>query len=145
MAFYVDIAPGQNPHVNYEPSTMGGLTEATPTGDPYEPYYSAKLVKEPIDRQNNFKQAGETYRKFEAWERDELISNLVGALSTCSTVIREQMISNLTEADSEYGKRVAEGLKQADQHHKDAGHVGTDIANEGMELSAELGHSTDGY
>lgn len=145
MAFYIDIAPGQNPHINYEPSTMGGLKEAPPSGEPHEPAYSAKLTKQPIDRQNNFKQAGETYRKFEAWERDELIENLVDALSTCSPVIREQILQHFAEADSDYGKRVAEGLKLADQHGMNSSHVGTTPANEGMELSAELGHNTDGY
>ena len=29
----------------------------------------------PIDRPNNYGQAGHTYRKFEDWERDELIKN----------------------------------------------------------------------
>jgi catalase len=145
MAFYIDIAPGQNPHVNYEPSTMGGLKEASPSGAPHEPSYSAKLTRQPIDRQNNFKQAGDTYRKFEQWEQDELIANLVDALSNCSSVIREQMIQHFTEADSEYGNRVAEGLKQKDKHHEDKGHVGTTPANEGMEIASELGQSTDGY
>src|SRR4028119_1715460 len=28
MAYNVDLAPGQNPHVNYEPSNLGGLPEA---------------------------------------------------------------------------------------------------------------------
>jgi catalase len=105
----------------------------------------AKLVKQPIDRQNNFKQAGETYRKFEDWEQGELIENLVDALSTCSTVIRDQMIHHFTEADPDYGKRVKEGLKKADQLGNSTKHVGTTPANEGMELSEELGHSTDGY
>lgn len=145
MAFYIDIAPGQNPHVNYEPSTMGGLTEADRPGAPHEPSYSAKLTRQPIDRQNNFKQAGETYRNFEQWERDELISNLVDALGTCSSVIRELMIGYFTEADADYGKRIADGLRQADLKKNESGHIGTKPAKEGMELSTELGHSTDGY
>ncbi|MCR2804322.1 catalase [Paenibacillus soyae] len=142
MAFYVDIAPGQNPHINYEPSSLGGLKEADRPGAPHEPEYNAKLTRAPIDRQNNFKQAGETYRQFEDWERDELIGNLVDALSTCTPFIQERMIHHFTEADPDYGRRVAEGLKKA---QASKGHVGTPQANEGMEMSAELGHSTDGY
>lgn len=144
MAFYIDIAEGENPHVNYEPSSLGGLKEAEESGPPHEPTYSAKLVRQPIDRQNNFKQAGETYRSFEQWERDELIENLVDALSSCTKVIQDLMVHNCTEADPEYGKRLADGLKQAGMRETDK-HVGTHPANEGMELSAELGHSTDGY
>ncbi|MGF7050302.1 catalase [Paenibacillus sp. DS2015] len=145
MALHNNAVPGQNPHVNYEPSSLGGLKEATPSGAPHEPEYSDKLTRQPIDRQNNFKQAGETYRKFEPWERDELISNLIDALSTCNSVIRELMVSNLMESDADYGKRVADGLKQFDLHHNNDNHIGTKPANEGMELSGELGHSTDGY
>lgn len=142
MTFYVDIAPGQNPHVNYEPASLGGLKEADRPGAPHEPEYNDKLTRQPIDRQNNFKQAGETYRKFEQWEKDELISNLVDALSTCRSDIQERMISYFTEADAEYGKQVADGLKE---RKASGGHVGTPAANEGMELSTELGHKTDGY
>jgi Catalase len=144
MAFYVDIAPGQNPHVNYEPSALGGLKEADRPGEPHEPYYADKLTREPIDRTNNFKQAGETYRRFEPWEKDELISNLVQALKSCPPAIRERMIAHCTEADAEYGQRLADGLRETEQA-SGGGHVGTPPANEGMELAEELGHPTDGY
>lgn len=143
MAFYVDIAPGQNPHINYEPSSLGGLSEADRPGAPHEPEYNAKLTRQAIDRENNFGQAGDTYRKLEDWEKDELISNLVDALSTCTDYIRETMIGYFTEADADYGRRVADGLKAMGA--SDDGHVGTKSANEGMEFADELGHSTDGY
>ena len=32
---------GQNPHVNYEPSSLGGLQEAAPRGKDHEPHYDA--------------------------------------------------------------------------------------------------------
>ncbi|QNK56006.1 catalase [Paenibacillus sp. PAMC21692] len=143
MAFYVDVAPGQNPHINYEPSSLGGLTEADRPGEPHEPLYNAKLTRQKIDRENNFAQAGDTYRKLEQWERDDLIANLVDALGTCTDHIRETMISHLTAADADYGRRVAEGLAAAGSAGN--GHVGTKAANDGMEMAAELGHSTDGY
>ncbi|MGA0557899.1 catalase [Larkinella sp. VNQ87] len=113
MAYHQDIAPGTNPHVNYEPSSLGGLKEAPKPGKDYTPYYQAKLVREKISRQNDFKQAGETYRNFEDWERDELISNLVGALSAAEKHIQDRMIELFTQCDEDYGRRVAEGLKAA--------------------------------
>jgi len=58
----------------------------------------------------NFRRAGERYRSFEDWERDELISNLVSALSQCDRDIQDRMIYNFTQADADYGRRVAEGL-----------------------------------
>ncbi len=110
MTYFVDRAPGQSPHVNYEPSSLGGLQEVTRRGKEHQPAYNAKLVRQRIERANDFKQAGETYRKFEPWERDELISNLVDALKVCNPQIQQKMIEHFTLADPEYGSRVAEGL-----------------------------------
>lgn len=111
MAYYQDIAPGTNPHVNYEPSSMGGLREAPRAGKDHNPLYEARLVRESIDRQNNFKQAGETYRNFEDWERDELILNLVSGLSVCNEDIQKRMLDMFYKADEDYGRRVEEGLR----------------------------------
>nr|WP_282943697.1 catalase [Paenibacillus sp. RC67] len=115
MQIRPDRAPGQNPHVNYEPSSLGGLQEAPKHAKEHEPHYDANLVRQAIPRTNNFGQAGDTYRAFEEWEREELISNLVDAFKMCNAGIRERMIRNLTEADADYGRRVAEGLSKVDQ------------------------------
>lgn len=112
MAYHQDVVEGMNPHVNYEPSTLGGLKEAERPGKEYTPHYNASLVRAKIDRQNNFKQAGDTYRGFEDWERDELISNLSGALSQCRKHIQDKMIEMFTACDEDYGRRVAEGIQE---------------------------------
>lgn len=49
------------------------------------------LVRAPIDRTNDTKQAGETYRKFEKWEQDDRILNLTTDLAKCASVIQETM------------------------------------------------------
>ncbi|MCA8832554.1 catalase [Hymenobacter pini] len=113
MAYHVDTAPGQNPHVNYEPSNLNGLKEAGKSGQEHEPEYRAKLVRQTIDRQNNFKQAGERYRKHTEEERNDLISNLVGALTGAEKVVQDKMIALFTQCDEDYGRRVREGLQQA--------------------------------
>lgn len=114
MAYHVDgIDKGQNPHVNYEPSSMGGLKQAAPAGKPHAPHYSANLVRQKISRTNDFKQAGERYRAFEAWERDELIKNLVENLAICPKDIQDRMVSHFTQADAEYGRRLADGIAMA--------------------------------
>lgn len=110
MAYNVDLGPAQNPHVNYEPSTLGGLTEAKPSGAPHEPEVKGKLTRAKIERENNYGQAGERYRAFEEWERNELISNLVGALKDCPAQIQEKMVYHFAQCDADYGRRVAEGL-----------------------------------
>lgn len=61
MLYKRDLAPGQDPHINYEPSMLGGLKEAHQTAKEYTPFVQGKLVRESIDRQSNTKQAGETY------------------------------------------------------------------------------------
>lgn len=113
MAYHQDIVAGTNPHINYEPSSLDGLREAGRPGKDHTPHYNASLVRAKIDRQNNFKQAGETYRGFEEWEREELIFNLVDALSQCPTQIQDKMVDLFYACDDDYGNRVKEGIQQA--------------------------------
>ncbi|KGR76679.1 catalase [Ureibacillus sinduriensis] len=112
LRFYNDKAPGQNPHVNYEPSSMGGLKEAEQSGVEHTPSIQGNLVRESIDRNDNTKQAGETYRNFEQWEKDELINNLVNDLVICPKDIQDKMIALAEEADEEYGRRLREGIAE---------------------------------
>ena len=110
MTFLVDTG-GENPHVNYEPSSTGGLKEAPRSEHKdFAPFVQGNLVRQKIDRENNFKQAGERWRMFQDWERDELVSNLVDALKDCNRDIQERMVSHFTQADENYGRRVAEGI-----------------------------------
>ncbi|MCW3109400.1 MAG: catalase, partial [Segetibacter sp.] len=113
MAYHQDIVPGLNPHINYEPSNLGGLREAPKTGKDHTPSYSASLVRQKIDRTNDFKQAGERYRTFEDWEREDLISNLVNALTPAAKIIQDKMIDLFTKCDPDYGQRVADGIRKA--------------------------------
>lgn len=111
MTYRVDgIEEGENPHVNYEPSSRHGLAEAAPAGKPYTPYIQGPLVRQKIARTNDFAQAGERYRTFSDAERDELIRNLVTQLGVCNPDIQARMVGYFTQADPDYGRRVAEGL-----------------------------------
>ena len=115
MTFHVDQADGTNPHVNYEPSSLGGLQEAEPVGADHTPYVEGKLVREKVSRQDDFAQAGDQYRAFEDWERDELISNLVSGIGVCTQDIQDRMIEMLTKCDEDYGRRVKEGIAEMKQ------------------------------
>lgn len=104
---------GESPHINYEPSMIGGLQEASREGRmPHQPTYSAAAMSAPIDRENNYGQAGETYRNFQDWERDELVKNLSDALAICDKRIQDAMIEHFTKADEDYGRRVKEGMER---------------------------------
>jgi catalase len=138
MDYRTDYGKQQNPHVNYEPSIIGVLKEAKNPGKEHEPYIEGNLKREPISRENNFGQAGETYRRFNDWERDELISNLVSALSSCRTEIQDRMIEMCTKCDEDYGRRVAEGLKNT-------GKVEDNKMEEAVKQAEEMGHPSDPY
>jgi catalase len=131
MTYFVDGAKNQNPHVNYEPSNLNGLKEAPKAGKDYEPEYRAKLVRQKIDRQNNFKQAGERYRALESWEREDLITNLVNTLAPVEKIIQDKMIDLFTQCDADYGRRVAEGLVHAAKNIS-AGPIGSTKSDEAV-------------
>ncbi|MGH2614759.1 MAG: catalase-related domain-containing protein [Thermomicrobiales bacterium] len=111
MTYFVDGAEsGANPHVNYEPNSLGGVREAAPSGAPHAPYVEGRLVRQAIERTNPHQQAGERYRTSGAWERDDLIANLVECLGQCRREIQEWMVDHFTRCDPEYGARVAQGI-----------------------------------
>ncbi len=146
MAYRQDLVEGVNPHVNYEPSSLNGLKEAPKAGKDHEPEYHAKLVRQKIDRPNEFKQAGERYRSFEDWERDELILNLVNTLQPAQKHIQDKMIELFTKCDADYGRRVAEGLRNAgkgDQSTK--GPIGSTTSGEGVKQAEEKSREAKPY
>jgi catalase len=111
MAYGVDLGEGQNPHVNYEPSITGGLREATyPTHDEQGPEIVGRLTRKRIPRTNDYQQAGERFLLSEQWEKDDLVENLVGALSQCDRPIQERMVWHFFMVEDELGRRVGDGL-----------------------------------
>ena len=109
MAYRVD-GIGRNPHVNYEPNSTGGLSEADPAGPPYEPEIHGRLVRTQIERTNDFAQAGERYRTMPDWEREDLVANMVGLLGRCERQIQDRIVGLFAQCDADYGARVAVGL-----------------------------------
>lgn len=113
MEYFVDgIEAGENPHVNYEPSSIDGLKEAPESGKAHTPYVQGVVGRQRISRTNDYGQAGERYRSFSDFERNDLILNLVTQLKKCNPDIQDRMVEHLTKCDPEYGSRVREGLKQ---------------------------------
>ena len=107
MAYYVDDA-GQNAHVNYEPSSLGGLDEAQKHETDWYQHVDADVVRKPISRTaDDYAQAGERYRSFEEWEREELLSNVSGDLRRCPENIQLRMVWHLYRCDESYGTEIA--------------------------------------
>jgi catalase len=145
MTYKVDAAPGQNPHVNYEPSSLNGLKEAPKAGKDHTPHYDAQLVRQKIDRTNDFKQAGERFRAFEDWERNDLILNLVNTLAPAQKHIQEKMIELFTKCDPEYGKRIAEGLSKASKQNMEKGPIGSTKSTEAVKEAEEVSREAKPY
>lgn len=145
MAYRQDLVEGVNPHVNYEPSSMEGLKEAPKTKKDHTPHYNASLVREKITRQNNFKQAGETYRNFEDWEREELIKNLGNTLAPARKQIQDKMVELLTQCDAEYGKKVAEAIKKSASMMVDKGPIGSTQSHQAVKQAEETSREAKPY
>lgn len=116
-----------------------GLVEASQTAKPHQPHYDANLVRQKLDRTLDFKQAGDTYRAFEDWERNDLINNLVGALIQCDIRIQDKMVEYFTNADEDYGRRVREGLEQARKGSNET------VREQAVEDANRMGHEADPY
>ncbi len=120
MAYRVDTNGG-NPHVNFEPSSNGGLVEGQLGGAQYEQEVHGRITRASIDRRNDYGQAGERYRSITDEERDDLVLNLTTLLGDCDRHIQERMVGHFAMCDPDYGRRVAEGLKiEVDQIDLDA-------------------------
>jgi catalase len=110
MAYYVDGA-GENPHVNYEPSIIGGLREGqAPTHDEQGPVIEGRLTRKRISRTDDYTQVGERYWLQEDWEREEMVANFIDALGQCDRPIQERMVWHFYMAEDDFGRRVGEGI-----------------------------------
>jgi catalase len=96
--------------VNYQPSRL------QPREEPQAARYSqSPLVgstqQAKIQREQNFKQAGDLYRSFSKKERQDLIENFGGSLATTDDESKHIILSFLYKADPEYGTGVAKVAK----------------------------------
>ena len=109
MTYYVDGA-GENKHINYEPSLLGGLarrrSRARTTTSRSRAISAATRPRAP--RTTTPRPASATARS-QDWERDDLIANLVGDMKQCPEAIQLRMVWHFWHGDEDYGRRVAEG------------------------------------
>ncbi|MCB1885869.1 MAG: catalase [Geminicoccaceae bacterium] len=110
MSYYRDTAPGQNPHVNYEPSIHGGLRES-PREEPHDaPEIQGRLTRSVLERRNDYAQARARYCTMMDWERDDLVRNLGTLLGQCEQDVRERMVWHLFLVHDDYGSRVGKAI-----------------------------------
>jgi catalase len=121
MSYGVDLAPGQNPHVNFEPSLHNGLAEAPRPPQDNAPEIRGKLTRQVIERRNDYVQARGRYCTMMNWERDDLVLNLGTLLKGCERDVQERMLWHLFLVHDDYGTRVGKVLGMG---ARDVAHLG---------------------
>ena len=116
MSYGVDLAPGQNPHVNFEPNIHNGLEESTRPSPIDAPEIHGRLTQSVLERRNDYVQARARYCTILDWERDDLVKNLGDLLGQCERDVQERMLWHLFLVHDDYGTRVGKaiGLTAAD-------------------------------
>jgi catalase len=109
MSYGVDLAKGQNPHVNYEPSMHNGLREAERKPN-NPPEVRGRLTQSVLERRNDYAQARARYCTMMDWERDDLVANMGDLLGQCERDVQERMLWHLYLVHDDYGSRVGEAL-----------------------------------
>ena len=110
MSYGVDLAPGQNPHVNYEPSIHRGLHEAPDPGPNNTPEIHGRLTRSVIERRNDYQQARARFMTMMEWEREDLVHNMGTLLAQCERDVQERMLWHFFLVHDAYGQGVAEHL-----------------------------------
>lgn len=109
MSYGVDLAPGQNPHVNFEPSIHHGLHEA-PRKPNNPPEAHGRLTQSVIERRNDYVQARARYCTMMDWERDDLVQNMGTLLGQCQRDVQERMVWHFFLVHDDYGARVGQAI-----------------------------------
>lgn len=115
---YMSLRP-QSGDVNYQPSTNKPEIVDNAKFKYSKSVFTANTstTQHVIDKENNFKQAGELYNSFSKQDKENLIKNLSGALNSVhNKVIVKKMIAFFYQADKNYGNSLlkATNLKLAD-------------------------------
>src|SRR5690554_2565577 len=144
MSYGVDLAPGQNPHVNYEPSIHNGLQEST-REEPYEgPEVRGKLPRAILERTNDYVQPRMRFVTMQEWERDDLVRNMINNLRQCERDVQERMLWHFYMIHDQYGERVAQGLGMSVDDVKGLAPLATQrFTEEDNQRLANLGNNGD--
>lgn len=107
----MQYAPYGGGTVNYEPNARAdGQPSEAPPIPAEDQSISGSVTRQKIILTNDFQQAGERYLSLDKMNQDHLVDNIVDSLKNADKPIQVRMVGNLIKADSEFGRRVAEGL-----------------------------------
>lgn len=98
-----------NGSINYEPNNSPNSYREDPTYRYSSMDVCGKYEQASIEKTLNFKQAGDTYRRFSPKDRKNLVGNIAADLiQVKSPKIKNTMCAHFYKADRQYGRRVAE-------------------------------------
>ncbi len=98
--------------INYEPNSLAsGMPKEALEGIPYINRVEGEVTRRKISLTNDFEQAGAKYRSLSKIDQEHLVDNLLADLMHIDEPIKKRVIENLTRADSQLGKLLAEGLE----------------------------------
>ena len=85
--------------------------EAPEEGTPRSYRIEGEVTRQKISKTNDFKQAGDRYLSLSKMDQEHLADNLIADLMHINKPIQQRVVENLTKANKELGRAVAEGLK----------------------------------
>jgi catalase len=130
MTYFVDGGE-ENPHVNYEPSITGGLSEAPRQhADVIGPELHGRLMRARLPRTNDYLQPGQRFLLMEDWEKDDLVANFVENIGQATRAVQERMVWHFFMCEDELGRRVGEGLGITAADVADLGPLTTQTLND---------------
>ncbi|PLR32608.1 catalase [Chimaeribacter californicus] len=100
----------QDKGVNYQPSRLYPREELASARYSLTPL-EGTTQQSKIQKEQNFKQAGELYRSYSKKDQDDLINSLGSALATTDSASRDVMLSYFYKADADYGTRLTKVAK----------------------------------
>jgi catalase len=110
MAYGVDTAKAQNPHVNYEPSIHNGLQTSTRPEPNNSPVITGQLTRSVLERRNDYFQPRARFVTMQDWERDDLVKNMGDLLGQCERDVQLRMLWHFFLIHDDYGNRVAKTI-----------------------------------
>ncbi|HVJ56029.1 MAG TPA: catalase [Aliidongia sp.] len=97
--------------VNYEPTSVAGQPAEQPSFRYSQYAVSGTTQQKPIDKQDNFREAGEFYRSLSKHEQEDLIKNMAADLGQVKNIqIKQAMVGHFYQADKDYGTRLAKAV-----------------------------------
>ena len=113
MSHRREMAEGQNPHINFEPSIHNGLEESTRAEPVNPPEVRGRLTRSVLSRRNDYIHARARYCTMMDWERDDLVGNMGTLLASCERDVQERMLWHFFMVHDDYGARVAQKLRMS--------------------------------